>query len=165
MAQADLESELERLHAASFAWALGCCGRNREEAEDVLQASYLKVLDGTASFAGHSSFKTFLFGVIRRTASEHRRRGALRNLLLAKWSRLRPAFPSEDTSGSTERVALLSALAKISKRQREVLELVFYQDLTIQEAAETLSISVGSARVHYERGKKRLFERLRGGRR
>jgi DNA-directed RNA polymerase specialized sigma24 family protein len=28
--------------------------------------------------------------------------------------------------------------------------------MTVQEAADTLSISAGSARVHYDRGKKRL---------
>ena len=36
--------------------------------------------------------------------------------------------------------------------------------LTIEEAAETLAISVGSARTHYERGKRRLAERLNPGR-
>jgi len=33
---------------------------------------------------------------------------------------------------------------------------VFYQDLTIQEAAEVLAMPVGTARTHYERGKERL---------
>jgi DNA-directed RNA polymerase specialized sigma24 family protein len=36
--------------------------------------------------------------------------------------------------------------------------------LTIEQAAETLAISVGSARTHYERGKQRLFESLKSGR-
>jgi RNA polymerase sigma-70 factor (ECF subfamily) len=37
---------------------------------------------------------------------------------------------------------------------------VFYQDLTIREAADVLEVSLGTARVHYERGKKRLRELL-----
>ena len=37
-----------------------------------------------------------------------------------------------------------------------MLHLVFYQDLTIADAAEILGVSVGSARTHYERGKAQL---------
>ena len=62
-----------------------------------------------------------------------------------------------------ERATFLSALARLSRRQREVLELVFYQDLSIEEAAETLAISIGSARTHYARGKRKLVQRLTPG--
>jgi RNA polymerase sigma factor (sigma-70 family) len=47
-------------------------------------------------------------------------------------------------------------LAKLPARQREVLHLVFYQDLTIEETAKILHISLGTARTHFERGKTRL---------
>ncbi len=120
----------------------------------MLQATYLKVLDGRATFGGHSSFKTFLFGVIRRTAAEVRRRNALRRLFLADWERGRgqPA----GAASPEERLTLLSALARLPRRQREILELVFSLGMTVEEAAETLVISVGSARVHYDRGKRRV---------
>jgi RNA polymerase sigma-70 factor (ECF subfamily) len=55
---------------------------------------------------------------------------------------------------------LFAALDRLSSRQREVLHLVFYQDLTIAAAADVLGISVGSARVHYERGKAHLRQLL-----
>jgi RNA polymerase sigma-70 factor (ECF subfamily) len=154
MAPSEIEAELERLHPAGFAWALTCCGRNREEAEDVLQTTYLKVLDGRARFQGHSSFKTFLFGVIRKTASEARRRSSLRSLFLAERGKSLGASSSQPEP--EDRLTLLSALALLSSRQRQVLQLVFYMGTTVEEAAETLAISVGSARVHYDRGKKRL---------
>ena len=154
MTRAEIEAELERLHPAGFAWALACCGRDREDALDVLQSSYLKVLEGKARFAGHSSFKTFLFGVIRRTAMEARRRDFLRRVSLAAWAR-RPSRPT-GVAAPEDRVALASALDRLSARQRHVLELVFAFSMTVQEAAETLEISAGSARVHYERGKRRL---------
>src|SRR5439155_1269481 len=76
-----LELELERLHAAAFGWALACCAGDRAAAEDALQASYLKILDRSARFDGRATFRTWLFGVVRRTAAEQRRRTALRRLL------------------------------------------------------------------------------------
>jgi RNA polymerase sigma-70 factor (ECF subfamily) len=119
----------------------------------VLQASYLKILDGRARFAGRSSFRTFLFGVIRRTAAEERRRIAVTRML---FGRSMPEEPSGGEGAPDERLAFRTALARLARRQREVLELVFSMGMTVQEAADTLSISAGSARVHYDRGKKRL---------
>src|SRR2546422_6494572 len=81
MSPADLTAKLEELHAAAFGWALSCCGWDRSAAEDVLQATYLKLLDGRARFDGCSTFRTFVFGVIARTAREARRRAALRRWL------------------------------------------------------------------------------------
>jgi RNA polymerase sigma-70 factor (ECF subfamily) len=158
----EVDVELERLHGAGFAWALACCNRDREDALDVLQASYLKVLDGRAKFGGHSSFKTFLFGVIRHTASEQRRRNVVRNLFLGEWARRRQSPPTE--SGPEERLALIAALGMLARRQREVLELVFYMGLSVEEAADAKGISVGSASVHYDRGKKRLVSLLQARR-
>jgi RNA polymerase sigma-70 factor (ECF subfamily) len=158
IARAHVEAELERHHADCFAWAMACCGRDRTEAEDVLQTSYLKVLDGRAVFASRSSLKTWLFGVIRRTAAEHRRWRALRRFRPA--SLAEHADPSPDPAsavGHSESAdRLVGALATLTARQRELLHLVFYQDLTIAEAADVLGISIGTARTHYERGKQRL---------
>jgi DNA-directed RNA polymerase specialized sigma24 family protein len=48
----------------------------------------------------------------------------------------------------------------LTQRQRQLLHLVFYQDLTIADAAGVLGVSIGTARTHYERGKQRLREML-----
>ena len=61
---APIDNEFASLHGSSFGWALACCGRRRDDAEDVLQDVYAKVLSGRAVFRQQSSFKTWLFGVI-----------------------------------------------------------------------------------------------------
>lgn len=162
IARAQVEAELERHHPDCFAWAMACCGRDRTEAEDVLQTSYLKVLDGRATFAGRSSFKTWLFGVIRRTASEHRRWRALRRFRSGSLDgRVDPSPDAATAVGNSESAArLVCAVATLPARQRELLHLVFYQDLTIAEAASVLGVSLGTARTHYERGKQRLRQLL-----
>jgi RNA polymerase sigma-70 factor (ECF subfamily) len=163
--KAELEDELERLHPASFGWALFCCDRRREEAEEVLQTAYLKVLDGRASFNGWSSLRTWFFAVIRRTAWEQRRRRWLRENLLGGWVKREPTMPRAADpeillSLSENAEAVRKAVASLPARQREVLHLVFYQDLTIEEAAHILKVSLGTARTHFERGKARLRQLL-----
>lgn len=125
----------------------------------MLQASYLKLLEGKARFDGRSSFKTFLFGVIRRTAAEQRRRRAFQGRWLELWGRAADGGGSgsvepEDSSNRLRR--LDAALALLPRRQREVIELRLQHEMTIEAAAGTLAISVGSARVHYARAKERL---------
>ena len=161
-----MEAELAGIHKEAFGWALACCHRDRFLAEEALHVAYVKVLEGNARFDQRSSFKTFLFGVIRTTALEQRRADWLSTRRLAQWFSVRPApAPTADplslSLGSERAGALIAALARLSGRQREVLHLVFYQDLTIEETAQVLGISTGSARRHYERGKARLRDLLK----
>src|SRR5256885_17149412 len=88
-----LELELDRLHPATFGWAIACCAGDRSAAEDALQASYLKILDGRARFDGRASFRTWLFAGVRNTAAELRRRPALRRLPPPPPPGRRPARP------------------------------------------------------------------------
>ena len=158
----DLRDELARVHPQAFAWAVRCSRDDRANAEDVLHDAYMKILDGRARFEGRSSFRTWLFGIIRRTAQEHNRRGWLRLTRLQRWWRERVELPeaSEESSGDDRVRALRGAMSALSKRQQEILHLVFYQSLTIQEAAQVLAMPVGTARKHYERGKGRLRQLL-----
>src|SRR6266576_5397093 len=148
MDDVELRLQLERVHADCFGWAMSCCGRNRDDAEEVLQTVYLSVLDGRARFDARSSFRTWLLGVIRRTAASERRKAWLRGLLLArKAGSVEPealAAPDAEIEREERRDGLQHALAQLATRQREVLELVFYHDLTVEEAAAVMRVSVGS---------------------
>lgn len=163
-----LESELAKLQKVSFLWAVTCCRGSRSEAEDVLQTTYLKIIDGRAQFEGRSTLKTWLFSVIRMTANENRRKSWLRSGLLAGWFEQtkvlneNEVFNSHDiTEDKESRSQILKAMDQLPVRQREVIELVFYHDLTLSEAAAAMKVSIGTARVHYERGKKGLKDFLK----
>lgn len=164
-AVADVRTQLAALHSSSFAWAMACCGRRRHDAEDVLHDVYAGILEDGARFDGRSSFRTWLFGVIARTARSRARRDRIRQLLVAARAfRIDgPAAEPEPDAGaaaSDSRARILRALDQLSRRQRDVLLLVFYHDLTIEEAAQVMNVSIGSARVHYARGKERMAELL-----
>ena len=163
---AELKGELEKLHSASFGWALSCCRRDTSEAEEVLQTVYLKILEGKARYRGESSLKTWLFAVIRKTAIGEYRKKLVRSLIFLGSSEK----PDEGVSCADGPARIFEkselqkqfrvALAKLPSRQREALHLVFYEDLSLSEAANVMGISIGSARQHYERGKKHLREWL-----
>ena len=163
MQDSDLKAELERLHEASFGWALSCCLRNHAQAEEVLQTVYLKILQGKACYRNESSFRTWLFAVIRKTAISERRKHVVRTLtsLVSGQSQVNEHDrPDAELERSEMQRRFQQALTQLPARQRETLHLVFYQDLSLSEAAEVMNISLGAARQHYERGKKRLRQAL-----
>src|SRR3989442_2093165 len=150
MSRARLEGELADLHPASFGWALGCCRGDRGEAEDVLQAAYLKVLDGRARYDGCSAFKTWLFAVIRRTAAERRRRSWMRALALDHWrtGRAAPAPPPDPERLACRSEAarrLRDSLRALPARPRGGVHLGFYPGLSLPEAAQGGGLSGGGA--------------------
>jgi RNA polymerase sigma factor (sigma-70 family) len=158
----ELEVELAREHPDAYAWAVRCTLGAREDAEDALHAAYEKILSGRAQFDGRSSFRTWLFGVVRLTALEQRRRRWLRLVRLQAWFAREPRVADDPPVESETCEQLRSALAQLSSRQHEMMHLVFYQELSVQEAADVLRIPLGTARTHYERGKARLRSLLTG---
>ena len=120
---------------------------------------YVKILQGKAVFRGESKLQTWLFAVIRKTAISERRKQLLRSLSAIVSPGNSPSVELDFDRSEMQR-RFQEALAELPSRQRETLHLVFYQDLSLSEAAEVMNVSVGSARRHYERGKKRLREAL-----
>ena len=79
----------------------------------------------------------------------------------------RPALPGTDAGQLEEHheasfAWALSCCGWGRARADDVLQLVFYHDLTIAEAAGVLHIALGTARRHYERGKGALRQALEG---
>jgi RNA polymerase sigma-70 factor (ECF subfamily) len=75
-----------------------------------------------------------------------------------------PPDPEQLLALSRESAWLASALARLPARQREILTLMFWHGLSIEEAAQVSGLRVGTARTHYARAKERLRIELADGR-
>ena len=150
--------ELEQLHGQCFSWALTCTRGHRSEAEDVLQMTYLAIIEGRARFDGGSGLKTWMFAVIRNQARSRWRRMSHALQSLGRLAAFAAIEHDVQLADDTDR--LIAALHALPARQREVLDLVFYRGLPIAEAAAVLGIGLGTARTHYERGKAALRRQL-----
>jgi RNA polymerase sigma factor (sigma-70 family) len=151
--------ELADGHRAAYLWALSLSRYDAAAADDVMQQSYLAIVDGSARFDGTSSLKTWVFGVVRNMARRSRR---VRRLQLALLQRI-GAEPADDAAPMPEDGAdatLAVAIAALPQRQREVLELMIHAEFTLEQTATVLGISVGSTRTHYHRAKASLRSRL-----
>jgi RNA polymerase sigma factor (sigma-70 family) len=154
----DWKSILQQLHHESYLWSLSCCNFDDELAKDVLQTVYLKIYSGKATYNQKSKLKTWLFSVIKFTSVDFMRKKANH---LEKLNDLHYdiAEPENDKNADNQKVFML-ILQSLSGQQREVLTLAFYYDLTLEEIAALLKLSIGSIRTHYERGKENFKNAL-----
>src|SRR4030095_525540 len=103
-----------------------------------------------------------MFAVIRKTAATEYRRRLLRSFrLTADTDEVDDRVsPFENQTAIFERseaqTHFQGALKELPKRQREALHLVFYEDLSLREAADVMGVSLGSAGQQSPHGKKKL---------
>ena len=152
-------SALEAMHSQVYGWALSRCGFEHTVAEDLMQQAYVELLSGNARFNNKSSLRTFVFAVVQNLARNRFRRLATRLRLLRQHAEL-SIDETVDAPAVEQNDGVWSAVRALPARQRDIIELVFGRDLTIEEAAQVMGVTTGTGRVHYDRAKKALRAKL-----
>ena len=155
-------SALEAIHDQLFGWALSRCDYERAVAEDLVQQAYVELLTGKAKFEGRSSLKTFVFSVVQNLARSRFRRVASRMRLADEVRRNRTDKAVIDIQAE-QHTTMWNAVQGLPQRQRDVIELVFCRDMTIEEASNVMGVTLGTGRQHYDRAKKSLRVSLATG--
>jgi len=151
-------SALEAIHSQVFGWALSRCDYDRAAAEDIMQQAYVELLSGNALFRKKSTLKTFVFSVVQNLARSRYRRLATRlRLVRDQAANVDDSFVPEEPDRNAD---VWLAVKHLPARQRDVIELVFCRELTIEEAASVMGVTTGTGRVHYDRAKKALRRTL-----
>lgn len=156
---------LKDLHDDAFKWALSCCGYDCEEAEEIMQSVYVEILSEKAVFRGESSLRTWLYAVIRRLAWQRARSQRIFRTLKSGLKKLMLQEKGMDTFAALvdaehrSRI-VLKALSEMSPKQRQIIELVYYRDFTLAEAAQIMGIGLGSTRTHFHRAKQAIAKRI-----
>jgi RNA polymerase sigma factor (sigma-70 family) len=152
-------SALEAIHSQVYGWALSRCDFDHATAEDLMQQAYVELLSGSARFKKESTLKTFVFSVVQNLARSRFRRVSSRLRLVKQYHQER----STDAVDAVEPVvddSVWRAVRALPARQRDIIELVFCRELTIEQASAVMGITTGTGRVHYDRAKKALRTRL-----
>jgi RNA polymerase sigma-70 factor (ECF subfamily) len=153
-------SALEAIHSQAYGWALSRCDFDHATAEDLMQQAYVELLSGKARFDNKSSLKTFVFSVVQNLARSRFRRLSSR-MRLVKIYQAEAVEATVEASEPRADDSVWRAVRALPARQRDIIELVFCRELTVEEAAAVMGVSTGTGRVHYDRAKKALRQRLR----
>jgi len=155
------QQALQELHTDLFGWALSRCDYDQAVAEDLMQQAYVEVLSGRARFNNKSTLKTFVFGVVQNLARSQLRKIAIRLRIVRRHAaELRQDESWEGDQSNGEHELIWRAVQALPARQRDISELVFCRDMTIEDASAVMGVTVGTGRVHYDRAKKALAIKL-----
>ena len=147
--------------------------RNRAEAEDLVQETFAKALRGYPSFQPGTSFKSWIFRILKNTFLTSR--AGLRAHPMVPLADGEDAPDVAASAETPETILIASAGRELVRHAIEALpqpfrETVLLRDvegLTYQEIAETLSVPVGTVMSRLARGRREIrrhIERKLGGR-
>jgi RNA polymerase sigma-70 factor (ECF subfamily) len=127
-------------------------------AEDLLNEVFLDVWRQAGRFEGRSSFSTWLLSIARFKALSARRRRTE-----AEWDEkieATVADPSNDPEAvlqENERIELLrQALTRLSLEHREIIDLVYYHEKSVDECAQILGIPAATVKTRMFYARKNL---------
>ena len=119
-------------------------------AEDLTQETFRIAWQKRSSI--HQAPRLWLYATARRVLANHLRSARRQEQVV---SALEP-LSTGVTAGEFERVAVRDALARLSSRDREVLLLAFWEQLSPHEIASVLEIRPSAASKRLERAKQRF---------
>jgi RNA polymerase sigma-70 factor (ECF subfamily) len=147
---------------------------DRVDAADVVQEVFLKIFRSIGLFRGNSSLKTWIYRITvneahnhRRWFSRHQRQeisfGSDEGGVLSEDSLTSPGRSPFDYAADTETRAMVErALAELNPNFRAAVVLRDIEDLSYEEIAEVLEISLGTVKSRILRGREALRKILEG---
>jgi RNA polymerase sigma-70 factor (ECF subfamily) len=145
---------------------------NEADAEDAAQEAFLKAFRNLANFRGEAKFGTWLISITLNEARSRLRarktakiesldeppegQGQVSPALLRDWREI----PSEALERKEVRLLLQQAVADLPLIYREVFLLRDVEELSINESAEALGITIASVKVRLHRARIMLQKRL-----
>jgi RNA polymerase sigma-70 factor (sigma-E family) len=132
------------------------CG-DWHHAEDITQAALLKLYLAWPRLEHHGGLDAYSRRIVVRTFLAERRRVWRRREQLHSRPPDTEAIPDGDTDQS---IMVRAALSAVPARQRAVLVLRYWNDLSVEETATVLGCSTGNVKSQAARGLAKLRQRL-----
>ena len=131
-----------------------------DDAEDLMLDAFAAAAAGTSRFLGRSSFKTWLFSIGRNLAAGHMRKRKGLHLPLDEELAGSSAVPELEILKSEETRQLQQALSSLKPEYRQALTLIYFEDMSYEEAGRVMKQNRRQMYHLIERGKTSLRETL-----
>jgi RNA polymerase sigma-70 factor (ECF subfamily) len=137
--------------------------KNADDAKDVSQRAFVRAFEKINDFRGESAFRTWLFRIAVNFALNHIRSGdRLEPLDLDDVTAFTNSLGTEKLVAAEVWKKVQAKLEQLPPKQRLVLELRLFHELSFREVAAIVDSSEDSAKVNFHHAVKRLRALLPG---
>lgn len=152
---------VERHHSPLLGFLYRMTGGDRVLAEDMAQESFLRVIRSIGSYQYPRPFKPWLYAIATNIARDYYKRVDYRITVGFSDQAVESPLDSRDQPEARllekdEERHIAAALAGLPEHQREAVVLRYYQELSLAEIADALSIPVGTVKSRLSLGLSRL---------
>lgn len=131
-----------------------------DDADDVLQNTFIKAWRGLANFKGESRLSTWLYRIATNEAitflGQRKRHGAT-NSLDDPGSAMATKLKADDWwDGDDVQLKLQSAIAQLPEKQRVVFNLRYFDEMPYEEMSGVLDTSVGALKASFHHAVKKV---------
>ncbi len=157
-------SEIVRTYQERLYWHIRQMVLVHDDANDVLQNTFLKAWRGLDNFRGDSQISTWLYRIATNET-----------LTFLAQKRMRNVFSMDETEdlllnnlqadsyfdGDEAQLKLQKAILTLPEKQRLVFNMRFYEEMPYNEMSEILETSVGALKASYHHASKKVEEFLK----
>ena len=151
-------NELVRHHSPALFNFILRMVRNNEDAQDILQDTFVKVWEKSHQFKGASTVKTWIYKIaLNLSYSLLKRRNRWSYTVIEEVRTIvSGSNPVKDAENIFHSELLAESMEVLTPRQKSVLMARVYEDLPFAQISDAIGCSVNAAKVHFHEGKKRI---------
>jgi RNA polymerase sigma-70 factor (ECF subfamily) len=152
-------SELVRTYQERLYWHIRKMVMSHDDANDVLQNTFMKAWNGIESFRGEARFSSWLYRIATNETLTFLTNKRMRNIAsMEDEEQLLLTQLHADTyfNGNEAERKLQEAILTLPEKQRLVFNMKYFDDLTYEEMEDILQTSVGALKASYHHAVKKI---------
>lgn len=155
----DAFSQVIKLYTEPLYWQIRRLVNNHDDANDILQETFLKAWSSIENFRGDAKLSTWLHKIaINESISFLAKERRLQNVSIDDEESMIINAIEADTNidGDALALELRKAIATLPEKQRIVFNMRYYDEMKYEQIADILSTSVGALKASYHLAVKKI---------
>ncbi len=156
--------EVIRLYSEPLYWQIRRMVQNHDDANDLLQNTFMKAWQSIEHFRGDARLSTWLYKIAINESISHLERERRRDSIsIEDQSAVLAASIEADelVDGDELKLQLRKAIAMLPEKQRLVFNMRYFDDMKYEDMSNILGTSVGALKASYHIAVKKIEEYFR----